>query len=63
MGYFALIKDGLVSGVIVADQEFIDQTPPQNLDADFVVDVNYELRPGPGCSYNSQTGVFTPPDL
>lgn len=61
MGYFALVKDGLVTSVIVADQAFIDSTPLENLQADTAIDVSeIEQRPSPGHTYDAETG-FAPP--
>jgi len=60
MGYFALIKDNVVTSVIVADQAFIDETPLENLSADLTVEV-FEDRPGPGHTYDPATQTFSPP--
>ena len=60
MGYFALVKDNVVTAVIVADQDFVDATPLETLQADVVIDVT-ENRPGPGYTYDAGTGIFTPP--
>ena len=61
MGYFALIKDNVVTSVIVADQAFIDATPLADLAADLTVEV-FEDRPGPGHTYDPGTGLFAPPE-
>ena len=59
MGYFALIKDGVVRSVIVADQAFVDATGSVALGCDSVIEVAEESRPGPGYTYDGQT--FSPP--
>lgn len=63
MGYFALIKDNVVTSVIVAEQAFIDETSLETLQADLTVDVSeVEQRPGPGYLYDSGTQTFTAPE-
>lgn len=63
MGYFALLKDNVVTAVIVADQRFINETSLEVLQADSVVDVSeMEQRPGPGFTYDPVTTVFLPPE-
>jgi hypothetical protein len=63
MGYFALIKDGIVTSVIVAEQDFIDETSLETLQADLTVDVSEtEQRPGPGFTYDAETETFTAPE-
>jgi len=59
MGYFALIKDGVVCSVIVADQAFVDEVGVGTLGCDSAVDVSGADRPGPGYTYDGET--FTPP--
>ena len=54
---FALIKDGMVTNVIVADQKFID-AHLATLNCDQALDVTGEYV-GPGFSYAD--GLFTPP--
>lgn len=62
MGFYALIKDNRVTSVIVAEPEFIEQTPLSVLQADCVIDVsNVEFRPGPGFTYDAETMTFTTP--
>jgi len=63
MGYFALIKDGVVQSVIVAEQDFIDGASLEELQADLTVDVSdAEQRPGPGYLYDAETATFTAPE-
>lgn len=63
MGYFALIKDNVVTQVIVAEQDFIDATSLETLQADLTVDVSEtEQRPGPGYLYDPETEAFTAPE-
>jgi hypothetical protein len=63
MGFYALIKDNRVTTVIVAEQDFIDETPLETLQADLTVAVSEaEQRPGPGYLYDSVTQTFTAPE-
>lgn len=63
MGFYALIKDNRVLSVIVAEPEFVEQTPLSILQADSVVDVSdAEQRPGPGYLYDAGTSTFTAPE-
>jgi len=63
VGFYALIKDNRVISVIVAEPEFVEQTPLSILQADSVVDVSdVEYRPGPGFIYDAETMTFTAPE-
>lgn len=63
MGYFALVKEGVVVSVIVADQAFIDEISLETLQADLAVDVSAaDQRPGPDYTYDSETEAFTAPE-
>jgi hypothetical protein len=63
MAFFALIKSNVVTGVIVADQSFVDATPIEAFDADIVIEVlDAPGRPGPGYTYDPGTGLFTSPE-
>lgn len=54
---FAVIKDGLVENVIIADQAFIDAHVAPKYDAVLSVDLNDKV--GPGHAYDGK--VFTSP--
>lgn len=54
---FALIKNGLIENVIVAEQAFADQMKPK---FDHVIRVD-ELDPLPGIGWSYADGAFTPP--
>lgn len=63
MGYFALIKGGIVTSVIVAEPEFIAETSLETLQTDAVVDVSdMASRPGPAYTYDAETMTFAAPE-
>lgn len=53
--HFALIKDGVVEGVIVATDDFLQHI---NNKYDFIIDVSDIKRPSAGDSYYSDTKTF-----
>lgn len=56
---FALIKDGIVKNIIVAEQDFLPHIQDQY---DYIIDVSEMAHyPGPGWSYDGQT--FSTPIL
>lgn len=55
--YFALIKDGLVESVIVANDDFLTHVENK---FDLIIDVTNLARPSPGDSYYSDTQTFVP---
>lgn len=68
--YFALVKNGIVDNIIVADQEFVNQLTAQY---DYILDVSqYEITPQIGWEYDSEEDTcivpepivsITPPDI
>lgn len=64
MALFALIKNNVVTGVIVADQAFVDATPIEVFGADLMLEVqDVPGRAGPGYTYDPVTGLLTPPQV
>lgn len=53
--YFALIKNKLVEGIIVADNDFLNHIKDKY---DYIIDVTVEERPHPGDSYYPETHKF-----
>jgi hypothetical protein len=53
--HFAIIKNGLVQGIIVAEINFINSLAPQY---DFIIDVSEGQRPTTGDSYYPDTKTF-----
>jgi hypothetical protein len=58
---YALVKDGIVTSVIVARPQFIGTNANSTLQEYVIVDVTaLEYGPGPGWTYDGST--FTPPE-
>ena len=61
MGYFALVREGSVVNVIIAEQTFIDEVTAFDLGADLAVDVSeLEFRPSTGYAYDGASFIAPP---
>ncbi len=57
---YALIKNGKIINVIVADEAFIEEYK-KNSDWDFILQVDHEVKPTPWIGWSYIDGIYSTP--